>query len=307
VTARRLIATETKPLSSVLDELGETNDAVSDGRVFVGPKRATSPDVLVNAGDEVVVQEPTATPDGVRLLSEWRGLHAVYKPAGLSSEPDKRGGASLLREAAELVGVPEVYVHVVTRLDAGTSGVAVVAAGPEAKKLAADMQRSHGLERRYFALADGAPAPGEDVWDAAIGTGRGGAPTLGGNGARAARTRYAVVASFAGTRAAGVTSFLIAEPETGRTHQIRLHAAANAAPLLGDGAHGGPRRLATADGAVVSLPRPMLHAARIRAVVGGKTHWLAKAPLPDDFVATCRAVGGDATKLELDANARGRL
>jgi 23S rRNA pseudouridine1911/1915/1917 synthase len=245
-------------------------------------------------------------PEEVRLLSQWRGLHALYKPPGLSSEPDRRGEASLAREAARLLAVPPADVHVATRLDAPVSGIVVVAVGREATKLVTELQRTHALERRYLALADGMPAPPSGIWDVPIpvrGVGRGGAPVASGNAARAARTRYAVVESFSGTRAAGTTSFVVAEPETGRTHQIRIHAANAGAPLLGDGAHGGIRQVVLSNGSILPLPRVLLHATRVRAVLDGKVAWHVDEPLPGDFRAICEQLGIDAHRIEAATSA----
>lgn len=243
---------------------------------------------------------------GVRLLSTWRSLHAFYKPPALSSEPDRRGETSLLHEAARLLGVPPEELHVATRLDAMVSGVVIVAGGRDGMRRAAELQETGGLLRRYAAIADGAPRTASGVWDVPVGVGKGGKPAILGKDARPSRTRYTAVESFAGERAAGVTSLFVFTPETGRTHQLRVHAAHAGVPLLGDVAHGGPRRLVRADGAVVTFARVFLHAFVTRVLDEGREEWRAVSECPADFVEAYTALGGDAATLDvarLDATA----
>ncbi len=84
----------------------------------------------------------------------------------------------------------------------------------------------------------------------------------------------------------GGAALVEARPETGRTHQIRVHLAHVGAPLLGDPRYGGPRRCGDVD-----VPRVMLHAAslEISHPVGG-ARLRFEAPLPDDFQAVKRRV-----------------
>jgi 23S rRNA pseudouridine1911/1915/1917 synthase len=75
-------------------------------------------------------------------------------------------------------------------------------------------------------------------------------------------------------------------PETGRTHQIRVHLAALGAPLLGDARYGGPRRVLE-----LVVPRVMLHALRLEvAHPGSGARLLLEAPVPEDFRAVERAL-----------------
>jgi 23S rRNA pseudouridine955/2504/2580 synthase/23S rRNA pseudouridine1911/1915/1917 synthase len=240
----------------------------------------------------------TTAVSGTRLLSSWRDLHAFYKPPALSSEPDRRGETSLVREAAVILGVPPGELHVATRLDAMVSGVVVVA-GRDGTRQVAELQQTGALERRYVALVDGTLKTAQGAWDAPVGVGKGGKPAVSGKDARPARTRFAVIEAFAGTRSAGTTSLIVLCPETGRSHQLRVHASHAGAPLLGDVAHGGPRRVVLGDGGVVSLNRVFLHAFRIRVMLDGREQWSAVAACPDDFVETYAALGGPPGSLGL--------
>jgi 23S rRNA pseudouridine1911/1915/1917 synthase len=99
-----------------------------------------------------------------------------------------------------------------------------------------------------------------------------------------AATRYRTL------RASDRAALVEARPETGRTHQIRVHLAHLGAPLLGDARYGGPRRVAG-----VAVPRVMLHARRLAL-----RHPASGAPLvleaiePADFLAVGAALLGGA-------------
>jgi len=82
---------------------------------------------------------------------------------------------------------------------------------------------------------------------------------------------------------------LVVFPQTGRTHQIRVHAAHAGAPLLGDASYGGKRRLTTPRGSVIALERILLHAHEV--VVSGHRYL---APLPEEFASVWRAISKDA-------------
>src|ERR1700689_2759634 len=114
-------------------------------------------------------------------------------------------------------------------------------------------------DRRYVAIAVRAPEPPRGVWAAPLG--RASDPRrrpANGRDALPCPPRYAVCAATTG----GVALLAVA-PVTGRTHQIRVHAAASGAPLIGDRAYGGPVRMTLAGGRVLGVQRIALHAARV--------------------------------------------
>jgi len=79
-----------------------------------------------------------------------------------------------------------------------------------------------------------------------------------------------------------------ARPETGRTHQIRVHLAALGAPLLGDARYGGPRMVGA-----LPIPRVMLHALRLEIdhpATGARTSF--EAPIPPDLAGVRDALVG---------------
>jgi 23S rRNA-/tRNA-specific pseudouridylate synthase len=277
-------------ISDLLANVGEPVRAVGEGRVFVGARRVADPGAPIRPGDEIVVHAAQASIAGVRIVSEFRGVLAVHKPAGLPTEPDRRGGASVVRSVAAELGLGAGALHAATRLDAAVSGLVVLARGPDARRRAAAWKASGALGRRYVALASGFLAPPVGTWDSPIGMGPGGQRRVGGAGAKPATTRYRALESI--PLEASAVTFAVLEPVTGRTHQLRIHAAAAGAPLVGDVLYGGPRRLVLPSGAVLTLSRVALHAARIDVRERGRPVWSAIAPLDEDVAALWLRLGG---------------
>jgi 23S rRNA pseudouridine1911/1915/1917 synthase len=281
-------------VAGVLARLGETDLAVAEGRVFLGRRRVESPTAPVQVGDEVVVQAPQDAVHEVTVLSEWEGVYAVSKPAGVPTEPDRRGGASVVRLVAPLIGAPASVLHAATRLDAQVSGVVLIARGGEAHRRVAALKEAGELHRRYVALASHAVVPPVGVWDAPIGAGPRGRRVAFGRDAEVARTRYRFRGCAPPDPELALAAFAVLEPVTGRTHQLRVHAATAGAPLLGDVTYGGPRRLVQPDGQVIALDRVALHAASVSVVVAGKVEWSVRAPHPADLVRLWVRLGGPA-------------
>jgi 23S rRNA pseudouridine1911/1915/1917 synthase len=308
VSARYVVGRgEGASLGAFLAARGHDPEAIAAGRVFVGRRRAVDPAHAVAEGQEIVVEAARAAPAGTAVLSEYEGLYAAFKPAGLPTEPDRGGTASLVHAVASLVGVRPDELHAATRLDAPVSGIVVVACGEAGKRRAAALQAEGALGRRYLALTGAAPEPRAGEWDAPVGRGPRGAPTIGGRDARPARTRYALAASATPLASGAAPVLIVAEPVTGRTHQIRLHAAAARAPLLGDARHGGARRVILRDGRAIAVERVALHAGRIEIAGPAGPSWRVTAPLPEDLANLWVVLGGDpgaperALEMELDA------
>jgi 23S rRNA pseudouridine1911/1915/1917 synthase len=146
--------------------------------------------------------------------------------------------------------------------------------------------RDHSIERIYHAFVRGAPSADAGRVERAIGR----HPrerkrmSVATHAGRAACTVWRVVARFPAAGAAR----LEVRPETGRTHQIRVHLASQGLPILGDPVYGRARAGLPAG---FALARPALHAARL-----GFTHPLTgerlafEAPLPADLAALAGAL-----------------
>ena len=236
--------------------------AIDDGRVTVdGAVRARSHRLV---GGERVVVEAAATqglePGGEPVPVRWRDTHlaVVAKPAGVVTHPAGARHADTLVHRLLAMGVPlapaggPLRPGIVHRLDAGTSGLLVVASDDRTFHALQTMFRAHDVERTYLALVRGEPAHERFVVDAPLGR-RGASIRVDRARGRAAATEAEVVERF--DRAA----LLEIRPRTGRTHQIRVHLAAIGHPILGDGRYGGGGD----DARALGLARPFLHAARI--------------------------------------------
>jgi RluA family pseudouridine synthase len=267
-------------------------DAVRDGRVFVGPRRVKRQDEPVRDGDVVEVAPPRPPKtESVTILARTRDLVAVDKPAGMPTIADHAGAAhALLAVVARALGLPERALHPTSRLDRDVSGVVVLAQTKAAAGRLAQARTERRYDRRYVAIAAKTPAANRGTWDAPIG--RAQDPRLravAGREAVDAATRYSVCA-----QAAGGEALLAVAPVTGRTHQIRVHAAHAGAPLLGDRAYDGPTRLTMAGGRVLELRRVALHAARVVVPDEHGAPLVVTAPTPPDLVDLWSALGGDA-------------
>jgi len=192
---------------------------------------------------------------------------------------------SLRREPRDLFAI--------SRLDVGVSGVLLIALGSLARERMLAERARGALARRYVALACGVPEPAVGDWREALGKGSPGKRTVGGRDERSAHTHYRVIASAAAVaQGLPATAMLSLSPVTGRTHQLRVHAGAHGAPLLGDRKYGGPPRMTGADGSVTAFAQVLLHAAWVEwGEAGARQRVTAEPSL--DFVDTWHQLGGD--------------
>jgi 23S rRNA pseudouridine1911/1915/1917 synthase len=251
----------------------------------------------VEAGDRLSIELPEPVPEpqpeaiDVPVVYEDRWLLVVAKPAGLvvHPAPGHPSGTlvnALLARAGRLPGGSE-RPGIVHRLDAGTSGLMIVAKDEEAFDRLREMLAARLITRTYLALVEGAPGTAGEI-DAPIGRSprhrKKMAVVAGG---REARTSYRRLEKLRDT------SLLEVRPATGRTHQIRVHLAAAGHPVVGDAVYGRDRKLA----ARLGLERPFLHAAAL-AFEHPMTNEAVELsePLPEDLErALSEARGGPST------------
>jgi 23S rRNA pseudouridine1911/1915/1917 synthase len=238
---------------------------IDEGRVSVNGVVASSKARRVAEGDElrveVVVRPVTMlvadSAVHVVVLHEDDDVIVVDKPAGLVVHPgagNQTGtlAQGLLARYPELAEVGESdRPGIVHRLDAGTSGLLVVARSAAAYDSLVAQLKERTVQRRYIALVVGPVEAPAGVIDAPIGRSESDPTRMAvSTRGREARTRYDVQERFTDPIAA---TSLECQLETGRTHQIRVHLAAIGHPVLGDARYGGVR-------AAVELHRPFLHA-----------------------------------------------
>lgn len=185
-------------------------------------------------------------------------LLIVNKPPGLPTTAPSVEEPSLVRWVSDRFA--PLRPHATSRLDSQVSGLVTFALTKEANRRLLDARRAGTYERVYVGITiHQVPSDAGDwSWPISIDPQN---PKLRvaekGRGQRAALTRYEVAA-----RSPSAT-LLRLMPATGRTHQLRVHAARSGAPLFGDQAYGGERRNVLPDGAVVTARRVMLHCARL--------------------------------------------
>lgn len=207
------------------------------------------------------------------ILFEDGEALVIDKPGGLPLDRPRAGGISLEDRLDELrLGFhrPPAPVH---RLDRDTSGCLLLARNPKALKRFAAAFEAREVEKRYLGIVAG-PVAGEEGTIALslskISTAREGWRMIVARKGKPAVTHWRKLAERDGL------TLVEFRPETGRTHQIRVHAAhAFGHALLGDPVYG------TGKGA----RRTMLHAAGLTVPRPGKEPIVAQAPLPEDFVA----------------------
>jgi 23S rRNA pseudouridine1911/1915/1917 synthase len=281
-------------LGDVVRRAGGDAAAVREGRVFVGRRRADDETFPLDEGQVVTLGARREVAGPVRILADEDGVVAADKPAGMPTIPDQGGAAhSLLALLAEMLGCPAGGLHPTSRLDRDVSGVVLFARSREAAHRLTKARAAGSYFRRYVGFVARAPDPPRGEWNAAIGRGKDPkrrAPF--GRDAVHATSVYEVVASVAG----GV--LLVLEPVTGRTHQLRVHAAHAGVPLLGDRAYGGERRVVLASGRVVGLHRIALHAGRVVVPRASGGTLDLRAAVPSELRDLWSAMGGKDDALD---------
>jgi tRNA pseudouridine32 synthase / 23S rRNA pseudouridine746 synthase len=224
------------------------------------------------------------------VLYEDESVVAVDKPAGRLVIPGRGAEETSLREELEARFGRLWVVH---RLDRGTTGVLLFARSAEAHR-AVNLAFDRGEPRkRYVALVAGTPAAERRI-DVPIAPARRGKmrPARPGDprGKRALTVVRLLEAFPPRPWAGGPLALVEALPETGRTHQIRVHLAAAGTPLAVDPDYGDEGPLCGADGAVL-LARTPLHAARLELRHPLRSAALVlEAPLPADMAAALEAL-----------------
>ncbi|MEY7971116.1 RluA family pseudouridine synthase [Saccharomonospora xinjiangensis] len=244
---------------TVVAELAASGEVLLDGRPAGKSDRLVAGGLLEVTLPEpdapvVVVAEPV---EGLRILHEDDDIVVVDKPVGVAVHPSPGwtgptvvGGLAAAGLRISTSGAAERQ-GVVHRLDAGTTGVMVVAKSEHAYSVLKRAFKERTVDKGYHALVQGHPDPTRGTIDAPIdrhprhdykfAVVAGGRPSV---------THYEVVEAF---RAASLVDIRL---ETGRTHQIRVHFAAMRHPCVGDLTYGADPVLARKLG----LTRQWLHA-----------------------------------------------
>ena len=197
-------------------------------------------------------------------------LIVINKPAGLAVLPD--GWQTDLPYLVKLLEPEYGRIFVVHRLDKMTSGVIVFARNPDSHR-ALDLQfQRREVKKNYHAIANGIPGWKEHTakFPLRVNVGHRHRTIVDSHDGKPSETHFVVMRRFLSE------VLLLAEPRTGRTHQIRVHAFALGYPLLSDTLYGAPPSQV--------ILRPALHALSLafRHPSNGKLMTF-EATYPDDF------------------------
>lgn len=224
--------------------------------------------------------EPIAV-ENLRIVHDDDDLVVVDKPVGVAAHPSIGWDGPTVLGALAAAGFriatsgPAERAGIVHRLDAGTSGLMVVAKSESAYRELKRLFHDREVDKVYHAVVQGHPDPFSGTIDAPIGRHPGSA------------WKFAVVADgkpsvthYDTLEAFRAATLLEIHLETGRTHQIRVHMAAQRHPCVGDAMYGADPTLS----ARLGLSRQWLHAMRL-----GFAHPATGAPVefesvyPDDL------------------------
>jgi 23S rRNA pseudouridine955/2504/2580 synthase len=268
---------------------------VRSGQVRVNGKRAKA-DSRLDAGDAVrippVTMDPTAergpVPRGLldklaaSIVFEDRWLLALNKPSGLAAH----GGSGISFGAIEAMRAlrPDESLDLVHRLDRDTSGLLIIARRRSALTQMQALMREdggEGIRKKYLCLLVGRLPDGVMTVDAPldIGLRQGGERHV-----RVAPSGKPSVSHFRAIERRGGHTYAEVRIDTGRTHQIRVHAAHIGHPIAGDDKYGDAevnKRLRDQ----IGLKRLFLHAASLEFVLdGGERPYVLNAPLAPELV-----------------------
>ena len=252
----------------------------AENGILVNGRHARTVDIL-HAGDVLQVETgdhrppkvlPTPGDWPLPIVWEDRHLLVVNKPAGMTAH-----ASNFLPDTPTVAGAlawqrgTDFIFHSVNRLDKGTTGLMVVAKSGYVHDRLRRALHTEGFYREYRAVCRGCPQPLQGTIDAPIGRDE--------TSAVARKIRpdgQSAISHYEVLVPGEALSLVKLVPETGRTHQLRLHMASIGHPLAGDWLYG------SEDPALI--PRPALHAYALRLIhpVTGEVLSLT-APLPADM------------------------
>ena len=263
---------------------------IEDGHIKLNGKLARA-GIRLKEGDTVSVVIPPPEPAALEaenipldIIYEDADLLVVDKPAGMTTHPAPGSPVHTLVNAvlSHLPSLPAsdnpARPGIVHRLDKDTSGLILIAKTRGVLANLSAQFKSREVKKAYVALVKGRVTPKSGVIDAPIGRDRTHRQKMAVNDSgRPARTAYTVLRYFEGY------TLVEARPETGRTHQIRVHFASVGRPIVGDATYGAKSDL---------VGRQFLHAQRLsfKLPSTGKTAEFT-SPLPLDLQAALDRLG----------------
>ncbi|MDQ1646897.1 MAG: rRNA synthase [Cryptosporangiaceae bacterium] len=276
--------------------VAESGETLLDGVV-----RSKSDKVSAGSWLEVTLPAPPAPPtadpapvDGLVVVYSDDDIVVVDKPVGVAAHPSPGwtgptviGGIAAMGHRVSTSGSAERQ-GVVHRLDAGTTGLMVVAKSERAYTLLKRAFKEREVTKGYHALVQGHPDPSRGTIDAPI------------DRHPSSDWRFAVVANgkpsithYETIEAFRAASLMDVTLETGRTHQIRVHFSALRHPCVGDLTYGADPTIAKR----LRLSRQWLHARRLGFDHPGTGEWIEfESPYPPDLAQALEIVAAESAR-----------
>lgn len=265
-------------------QLADAGDVRVEGRVRGKGDRLSAGSWLeVTLPDPVAAPAPPEPVEGLTVVHVDDEILVVDKPVGVAAHPSPgwtgptvTGGVAAMGYRLATGGAEERH-GIVHRLDAGTTGLMVLARSEAAYTWLKRAFKERTVDKGYHALVQGHPDPSTGTVDAPIDRN----PTHDWRfavvaGGRPSVTHYSTIEAFPAASLLDITL------ETGRTHQIRVHMAALRHPCVGDAVYGADPKLA----ARLGLSRQWLHAVRLGfAHPGSGAQVSFVSPYPADLAA----------------------
>ena len=246
---------------------------IKAGHILVNAQAAKSAKQDVTEADSIAINIPDSTDFSayeLPIIFIDDDIIVVNKPAGVLTHSkgalnDEFTVADFFRRYTT-VGLDTTRPGIVHRLDRDTSGVIIGARTPEAFTILKSQFADRKAKKTYLAIVDGVPKQLEAKIDIPIGRNPSAPSTFRvDTKGKAAVTDYRVLASD------GKNSLIVLYPQTGRTHQLRVHLKYLGTPIVGDRIYGKPAE------------RLYLHAYRLELTVTQGERKTFIAPLPKNF------------------------
>lgn len=254
---------------------------IADGKVSVNGEVVTKAGYKMREGDKVIVdhdedQFKQIPPIELEVLYEDDDCVVINKPAGLLTHskgafnPEATVATWLRGRLRSMSGERAGIVH---RLDRATSGVMICAKTPEAQTWLQRQFSQRRVHKQYIAIVAGHLDPSKAIIDMPIERNPKSPQTfrVGSNG-RPSVTEYEV------TQESGAYSLVTMRPQTGRTHQLRVHMQHLGHPIIGDTLYGG-----------AASDRLYLHAHQLEITLPNRERQTFSVPQPAEFIIFLQA------------------